>query len=169
MTICRGREQDSASQTAAQSGISALRQRKDGRSVIHSCGAGSCAGVTYGAAKYLLLGCWAYAETIVDIRLLLDGKSVQFMKTDEYWVTDINNLDKLMNLDSVDYEGVDAVSYRDYLAILLIENKGGMYYRMADLIQLNFRQTDESFEMKNMMYSLTFDVEVSQTGNLHRL
>lgn len=119
-------------------------------------------GVTYGAAKYLLLGCWAYAETIVDIRLLLDGKSVQFMKTDEYWVTDINNLDKLMNLDSVDYEGVDAVSYRDYLAILLIENKGGMYYRMADLIQLNFRQTDESFEMKNMMYSLTFDVEVSQ-------
>lgn len=119
-------------------------------------------GVTYGAAKYLLLGCWAYAETIVDIRLLLDGKSVQFMKTDEYWVTDINNLDKLMNLDSVDYEGVDAVSYRDYLAILLIENKGGMYYRMADLIQLNFRQTDESFEMKNMMYSLTFDVEVGQ-------
>ena len=109
-----------------------------------------------------MLGCWAYAETIVDIRLLLDGKSVQFMKTDEYWVTDINNLDKLMNLDSVDYEGVDAVSYRDYLAILLIENKGGMYYRMADLIQLNFRQTDESFEMKNMMYSLTFDVEVSQ-------
>lgn len=99
---------------------------------------------------------------IVLHRLPLDGKSVQFMKTDEYWVTDINNLDKLMNLDSVDYEGVDAVSYRDYLAILLIENKGGMYYRMADLIQLNFRQTDESFEMKNMMYSLTFDVEVSQ-------
>ena len=33
---------------------------------------------------------------------------------------------------------------------------------MVDLIQLNFRQTDESFEMKNMMYSLTFDVEISK-------
>ena len=76
-------------------------------------------GVTYGAAKYLLLGCWAYAETIVDIRLLLDGKSVQFMKTDEYWVTDINNLDKLIF-------GLGIRNIGDKAAALLGEHFGSM-------------------------------------------
>lgn len=119
-------------------------------------------GVTYHASKYLLLGCWAYAETLVDIKVLLAGKSVQFFKTNETWHTDIADLGRLTDMDAVDYDGVDSIDYKGYLALLLAENTGDMYYRMADLIQINLSQKDESFEMVNMIYRFSLDVEVVQ-------
>lgn len=119
-------------------------------------------GVTYHASKYLLLGCWAYAETLVDIKVLLAGKSVQFFKTNEIWHTDITDLGRLADMDAMDYEGADSVDYKGYLALLLAENTGDMYYRMADLIQINLSQKEETFEMANMIYRFSFDIEVAQ-------
>ena len=60
------------------------------------------------------------------------------------------------------YEGADAIGYKGYLAILLAENRGDMYYRMADMIQLNLSQDDETFEMKNMIYGFSIDVDIVQ-------
>lgn len=119
-------------------------------------------GVTYPAAKYLLLGCWAYAETLVDIKVLLSGHSVQFFKTDETWVTDIDNLGKLKSIENEDYEGTDSINYKGYLSILLAENTGNLYYRLADIIQMNLSQDDEGFDIRNMIYGFSVDVDVSQ-------
>ena len=94
--------------------------------------------------------------------MLLAGESVQFFKTDETWHTDIADLGRLTDMDAVDYDGVDAIDYKGYLALLLAENTGDMYYRMADLIQINLSQKDESFEMVNMIYRFSLDVEVVQ-------
>ena len=57
---------------------------------------------------------------------------------------------------------MDSIDYKGYLALLLAENTGDMYYRMADLIQINLSQKDESFEMVNMIYRFSLDVEVVQ-------
>lgn len=119
-------------------------------------------GVTYPAAKYLLLGCWAYAETIVDVKCLLAGNDIKFIKSGDTWMTDIKNLSAMTELSATNYEGADAVGYKGYLAILLAENTGDMYYRMADLIQLNLSEYDENFMMKNMAYKIILSADFEQ-------
>lgn len=119
-------------------------------------------GVTYSATKYLILGCWAYAETLADIRVLLAGNNIQFLKSKDSWLTDINSLGKLANIQAENYEGKDAIDYEDYLAVLLAENAGSMYYRMADVIQLNLSLDEETFAMSNMMYEFSLDMTVVQ-------
>lgn len=119
-------------------------------------------GVTYSAVKYLLAGCWAYAETLADIKCMLCGNDIQFIKTGETWRTDIDSLGELLTIHNENYEGVDAIGYKGYLAILLAENRGKMYYRMADMIQLNLSQEDETFKMNNMIYGFSIDVDIEQ-------
>lgn len=121
-------------------------------------------GVTYSAAKYLLLGCWAYAETLADIRVLLAGNSVQLIKSAGSWHTDISNIGALANVQNDGYEGADAIDYKGFLAILLAENSGHMYIRMADLIQMKLSLTEESFAMENMMCCFSMDIVIRQPG-----
>ncbi len=122
-------------------------------------------GVTYSAAKYLLLGCWAYVETLADVKIMLAGHDIQFMKTDSTWLTDIRNIEELKNIDAQDFKGNDAIGYREYLALLLVENSKYMYYRMADLIQISISMTNDSFLIKNAVCEFSVDVEVSQPAH----
>lgn len=119
-------------------------------------------GVTYSAVKYLLAGCWAYAETLADIKCMLCGNDIQFIKTGDTWKTDIDRLGDLLTMHNENYEGADAIGYKGYLAILLAENRGDMYYRMADMIQLNLSQDDDTFEIGNMIYGFSIDVDIVQ-------
>jgi hypothetical protein len=119
-------------------------------------------GVDSSEVKQLLLGSWAYAETLVDIRILLSGKSVQLVKDSENWVTDIDGFAKLALEDDEGYTGADATSYEDYLSIFLAEKSKNMYFRMADIIQINLSQGEESILMSNMIYACSMDIAVNQ-------
>lgn len=119
-------------------------------------------GVDSSEIKQLLLGTWAYAETLVDIRILLSGKSVQLVKDSENWVTDIDGFAKLALEEDEGYTGADATSYEDYLAIFLAEKSKDMYFRMADIIQINLSQGEESILMSNMIYACSMDIAVNQ-------
>ena len=118
-------------------------------------------GVSYGVVKYLLLGCWSYAETIVEIKSLLAGNGIPYIKTSETWLTDINNLGNIMNIENCDYEGVDSIDYKGFLMIFLAEKLDVMYYRIADVIQLNLREDDEDFLMEDYICAFTADFRIS--------
>jgi hypothetical protein len=118
-------------------------------------------GVTYGAVKYLLIGTWAYAETLVEIRSLLSGNSIQYVKTGSNWITDINDLGSINKLSMNNYEGRDSIGYKDFLMIFLAENINDMYYRICDVIELNMRDTDSSFHMSNYINSFYLNIDVS--------
>lgn len=115
-------------------------------------------GVPYAAVKYLLVGCWAYAETIVEVKSLLSGNKIPYIKKPETWITDIENLGNIGNVESIDYEGIAGIDYKEFLMLLMAENIQKLYYRMADIIQLNMRQFDEDFLIENMIYVWTFDI-----------
>ncbi len=115
-------------------------------------------GVSYAAVKYLLIGCWSYAETIVEVKSLLAGNKIPYIKSAETWITDIENLGSIGKIESIDYEGAAGIDYKGFLMILMAENIQRLYYRMADIIQLNMRQLDEDFLMENMLYAWTFDI-----------
>ncbi len=115
-------------------------------------------GITYAAVKYLLIGCWSYAETLVEIKSLLAGNKIPYIKTKDTWLTDINKLGNLANIKNLDYEGPAGIDYKGFLMILMAEHTSKLYYRIADIIQLNMRQFNDSFRMKDMIYACTFDI-----------
>ncbi len=112
--------------------------------------------------RYLIAGCWAYVESIFDVRCLLDGQKMDFFKTKATWKTDLHNLEDSVNLEGEDSD--NGLSYKDYLLILLALNMDGSYYRMLDVIQLNTRQYYDSFVMDNAAVGFSLDAKISYQG-----
>lgn len=104
--------------------------------------------------KYLLLGCWAYGETLCDMRTLLANKNIPYIKTAVTWKTDLKNL-AVQNASDSTAEGMN---YNDYLLILLAKKSGKKqnicYARMLDMIEINLQKTDENFAFKNCVGKL---------------
>ncbi|MBE5925895.1 MAG: hypothetical protein E7270_02925 [Lachnospiraceae bacterium] len=101
--------------------------------------------------KWLIIGIWVTAESVVDVRLLLDGEEINLVKTRSEWNTDLNNLKKFdakKYKNKRDEEGL-AMGYKDYLRILLIaQNSVKQVYRTMDIIELNIAEKyNESFKL----------------------
>lgn len=88
----------------------------------------------------ILLG-WSYAESLYDVKLLLEGGKVPLLKTDDTWHYDI---------DCIFREGVDnsvqnqnqGLSYRDYLRVLLaLTDTETVTIRFMDIIEMDIRIT----------------------------
>ncbi len=125
--------------------------------------------------KYLLMGCWSYIESIMDVYMLLRGHSVPFWKNKTNWITDFESLAHLSELEAEATDDESGLNYKEYLMILMAFQGENMYYRMLDLIQLNVSETDiqgadETFRMKNAITAFGADVSVTYKGkdiNVH--
>ena len=111
--------------------------------------------------KYLLLGCWAYGETLCEMKTLLEGGQISYVKTKENWNTDLKNLAAGNSAKKVDA----GLSYEDYLMILLAkkgEKKQDICYaRMLDVMELNLKEEDLDFCMTNCVGAMTIQGKVS--------
>ena len=109
--------------------------------------------------KYLLLGCWSYGESIYEVRQLMHGHKIPFVKTSANWNTDLKTLGAKGEGGSVE-SGMD---YKDYLCILLARKEGKdiTYARMLDMIEKNLQKEDENLTVVNMCGSLTIEGKVS--------
>jgi hypothetical protein len=110
--------------------------------------------------KYLLLGCWAYGETLCEMRTLLSGEEIAYVKTKATWITDLKNLAGTGQLVEIK----NGISYEEYLLILLgmrgNEKLNSCYARMLDVMELNLRQEDESFALKNCVGAFTLQGKI---------
>lgn len=112
--------------------------------------------------KYLLAGCWSYVEAIADVRLLLHGKKIDFIKKSSEWITDIDNLgDSIYSGDKGNEKGM---SYSDYLIILMAMEKKDIYFRMLDVMEMNVRQYDEDFAIDDCAVGIRVEVDVDYGG-----
>lgn len=97
--------------------------------------------VTKAAAQGILLA-WAYGESVVDIRSLLAGNRVAFVKSKDSWQLSLSSL-LTLGTEEDRNDGADAekgVSYGDYLRILLfLEKQETAGIRTLDLIEQNLR------------------------------
>lgn len=116
-------------------------------------------GVSYSAVKYLLVACWSYAETLVEIKSLLAGNRIPILKTEQNWLTDINKLDELTDMDSINYDGLGGIDYKGFLMIFMAERINKLYYRMADIIQLNLQKNNSDFRFENLTYAWTVEIK----------
>lgn len=95
------------------------------------------AGIVEGA----LLLCWAFAESILDVRELFDGGKVPLVKSAQDWQISLGNLPRLLDgLDSLRKRTNRGLSYEDYLQIFLMaRSREEKLRRGMDMIEASIR------------------------------
>ena len=70
--------------------------------------------------KVALLTAWAFGESVLDIRALLNGKKVALIKNQENWTLELTDLTMLTQKENMAKETDSGLSYQEYLGILLL-------------------------------------------------
>ncbi len=84
-----------------------------------------------------ILAAWAYAESISDVRILLEGGKVKLVKTEDQWHTDIKSIaSSVMSADGKQQK--EGLSYSNYLQLLMrTVSKEKLTQRAMDIIEKN--------------------------------
>lgn len=97
------------------------------------------------ATKHALLLAWAYGESLIDLRILLDDGKVPIFKDASTWSLSLENLGRITEVLKEGAKGKEkGLSYYDYLRVLL--NMGSMAtqkMRALDMIQAELQAEDE--------------------------
>ena len=94
--------------------------------------------------KHAILAAWAYAESVSDVRILLDGGHVSLIKTEAQWRTSLEHVGDCLNA-SADETSREGLGYESYLQILLwTVSEEKITMRAMNLIEknLNVRMDD---------------------------
>lgn len=118
------------------------------------------------ATKYAILLAWAYAESVLDVKVLLAGEKVTLVKTAENWKTSLANIGELASMDAKQMGDSTGMTYKDYLQMmLLVANQGELAMRALDLIEIQMKQVTQNtgFQIDNCvaMIEVTVNVESS--------
>ena len=116
-----------------------------------------------GVIEAALLLCWAFGESILDVRELFDGGKVPFIKSAADWQLSLENLPELLNgLDSVRRGSEDGMNYEDYLQVLLLRvSREEKIKRAMDMIELCVREKGrKTFRMDSCIVAAEVSVDV---------
>lgn len=96
----------------------------------------------------VFVGLWSYAESVSDVKILLNGGKVPLMKTKESWNTDLDSGFGIVERNNKqDQKGMD---YKQYLEMLLMfSNNEKLTFRCMDLMEMHIRRIkgNEEFRM----------------------
>lgn len=124
-----------------------------------------------------VIGIWAFAQSLLDLKELLNDERVPLMHSLESWSLSLNHLlDFLSYLsgEEIPRENI-GLSYEDYLRISLF-TKGllsqakindSMLYCMEKDIQTSIRDKEPSFRMDKCLYYLSTDAEIFSRHSLY--
>lgn len=118
------------------------------------------AGVIEGA----LATCWAFAESILDIRELFAGGKVPLVKSPEQWQISLGNLPYLLNnLDTLRKNDAEGLSYEDYLQILLLaKGRKDKIRRGMDMLEMSIREKtgNQQFQLDSGVVAIEAAIDV---------
>ena len=97
----------------------------------------SCNPILVRAVQEGILAAWAFAESVSDVKSLLNGERIPILKTSFQWSTEGKNLSRNQKFDS-SKKCENGLGYRDYLRILLyLGSKNTQSLRAMDLMEQN--------------------------------
>ncbi len=121
-------------------------------------GVSEVAGVVIGE---VILMAWAFAESLLDLRILLDNGKVPLIKNTQTWKLDLDSLAQLPQIIQDGSSGNQTgLTYKDYLRILLnVRNLKQQRLRALDLIQTELRAQKgmENFKAENCIVAVEAD------------
>lgn len=101
-----------------------------------------------------ILTAWALGESIVDVRGLLIGKRIPFMKSSETWRLKLEDISLIGETFVTAKESKSGLSYKDYLGILLLlENESALAMKTMNVEEFTMRELtgDKTFTMDSMV------------------
>jgi len=107
----------------------------------------------------ILLG-WAYAESVLDVRNLLDGGKVALFKSVDNWQLSLANIPELLNnLKDTKSSEENGLSYKDYMRVLLgTSDSEKVAYRAMDMVELSVREVsnNDTFKLDNCVVAMKY-------------
>lgn len=105
-----------------------------------------------------MMVCWAWGESLYDVRILMHGGKVPVIKTAADWHVPLSGLASLdKELKKADRTAGSGIGYGDYLRILLnFQTISTQKKRALDLLEINIRQADgmSAFRVDNCIVAL---------------
>lgn len=111
-----------------------------------------------------IMAAWAYAESVNDYNLLVEGYPVPKTKTASSWATDLDNVLAEDGAEDCIYTGeTEGDTYEDYLRLFLFTmNESSRLLRMMDLIQMNMRYSYyEDFSLGDYYGGLSYTYNIN--------
>lgn len=110
--------------------------------------------------QLLIMGAWAYAESLLDVRDLLNGYSVKILKSESDWNLSLNEIGKIADKDS-GKKSNNGLCYKEYLRFLLfMESTGKQTSGIMDIIQLNIKNRyNDNFDISQCILAVTAKIE----------
>lgn len=116
--------------------------------------------------EVVLLLCWAYAESLIDVRGLLNGGKVPLIKDSTSWKLGLSNLVNVLEvLSDTDNQGKEegGLDYQEYLRLLLfLDNKEEQVMRTIDMIEGCMQQLEgrEQFKMDVCLEAIEMELRL---------
>ena len=84
--------------------------------------------------KYAILAAWAFVESVLDLRTLLQGGKIPIIKTNHTWTSNLSELPSLLSGWSKAKESSTGFDYQSHMAaLLLMQNNGKVCMRAMDM------------------------------------
>lgn len=132
------------------------------RLALSMSGAGGGAAVK--VTQYLIMAVWALGEALLDVRVLMSGGSIPFMKESGDWRLDLYEITDIFEIiDKADNSGSstpETGEYSDYLKLILFMDSGKeQAFRIMDLVEEDIQNKYYSeFYFNNCAYYMEVEV-----------
>ncbi|MCI6203786.1 MAG: DUF5702 domain-containing protein [Lachnospiraceae bacterium] len=104
--------------------------------------------------KYAILAAWAFVESVLDLRTLLQGGKIPIIKTNHTWTSNLSELPSLLSGWSKAKESSTGFDYQSHMtALLLMQNNGKVCMRAMDMQEATVCNVEgyEDFKMDRVM------------------
>lgn len=170
--IIGGKTTDSANEKAVRRRVIAVREpvnlafleRDSAKSSAVYTVASILTPETAAVTAQSIMAAWAYAESVNDYKLLIEGYPVPKVKNTGNWATDLESILAEDEKEGCIYTGeTKGDHYEDYLRLFLITmNESTRLLRMMDLIQINMRYSYyEDFSIADYYGGLSYTYQIN--------
>ena len=125
------------------------------------------------ALKMTILYAWSYAESVKDVRILLDGNKLPLLKTYATWNTPLSQLLVFTSCLEQYEPSSSGMTYNDYLRFLLsLKSEKEVLYRFMDLCEMDIRTTkgNKYFQMDGCVGAVEVTANISSGyGNGYKI
>ena len=116
------------------------------------------------ALKLTILFAWTYAESVKDVRILMDGNILPIFKSKETWNTPLSQLFAFTS-HLGDYRiASKGVTYEDYIRFFINKkSEKEVLFRFMDICEMDIRITDSNrfFQMDGCLWAVKARANVS--------
>jgi hypothetical protein len=106
------------------------------------------------AVKWGILAAWAYVESVMDVRTLLDGGKIPLVKNSALWTADLQGLVAGITSFGKAKSSETGLDYSTYVGLLLfMQGEQSLAFRGMDLMEATVQKQegDSSFRMDHMV------------------